>query len=71
MDTGGLSPGVKRPGREANHPSPSSDEIKISWSYTYTVPYNFMAPYLVKHNDKSNLPLAARDLEASGSGPFL
>jgi hypothetical protein len=38
MDTGGLSLGVKRPGREADHSPPSSAEVKNAWSYTSTPP---------------------------------
>jgi hypothetical protein len=33
---GALSMGVKRPGREADHSSPSSAEVKNAWSYTST-----------------------------------
>ena len=29
-------PGVKQPGRKADHPSPSSAEVKIEQSYTST-----------------------------------
>jgi hypothetical protein len=29
-------PGVKRPGHEANHSSPSSAKVKNEWSYTST-----------------------------------
>jgi len=29
-------PGVKRPGREANHSLQSSTEVKNAWSYTST-----------------------------------
>jgi hypothetical protein len=40
-----LSPGVKRPGREADHSPPSSAEVENAWSYTSTPPvkhrYNF------------------------------
>jgi hypothetical protein len=36
--TGDLSLGVKRPGREADHSPPSSDEVKNMWSYTSTPP---------------------------------
>jgi hypothetical protein len=32
---GGLSPGIKRPGREVHHSTPSSAEVKNEWSYTY------------------------------------
>jgi hypothetical protein len=43
MGTGGGVSGVKRPGREADHSSASSGEIKNEWSYTATPPYVFMA----------------------------
>jgi hypothetical protein len=39
----GLSPGVKRPGREADHLPPASTEVKKMWIYTSTPPYAFMA----------------------------
>jgi hypothetical protein len=32
----GLSMGVKRPGREADHSPPSRAEVKNAWSYTST-----------------------------------
>jgi hypothetical protein len=35
---GALSPGVKRPGREADHSPPSSTEVKNAWGYTSTPP---------------------------------
>jgi hypothetical protein len=35
---GTLSLGVKRPGREAGHSSPSSAEVKNMWSCTCTPP---------------------------------
>jgi hypothetical protein len=38
-----LSPGVKRPGREADHSPPTSAEVKKTWVYTSTPPYVFMA----------------------------
>jgi hypothetical protein len=31
-----LSPGAKRPGREADHSPPSSAEVKNAWNYTST-----------------------------------
>jgi hypothetical protein len=31
MGTGALSPGVKRPGREAEHTPPISAEVKYTW----------------------------------------
>jgi hypothetical protein len=40
---GALSPGVKRPGREADHSSPTSAEVNKTWVYTSTSPYVFMA----------------------------
>jgi hypothetical protein len=40
---GTLSPGVKRPGREADHLPPTSAEVKNTWMYTSTPPYVFMA----------------------------
>jgi hypothetical protein len=40
---GALSPGVKRPGREAVHSLPPSVEVKKIWIYTSTPPYAFMA----------------------------
>jgi hypothetical protein len=33
---GALSPGVKRPGRKSDHPSPNSAEFKKTWIYTST-----------------------------------
>jgi hypothetical protein len=38
MGTRGSFPGVKRPGREADHSPPSSAEAKNAWSYTSTTP---------------------------------
>jgi hypothetical protein len=38
-----LSPGVKRPGREADHSPPASAEVKKIWIYTSTPPYVFLA----------------------------
>jgi hypothetical protein len=39
-------PGVKRPGREADHPTTSGTEVKNAWSYTSTPPYFFMTRYV-------------------------
>jgi hypothetical protein len=39
---GALSPGVKRPGREAHHSPPTSAEVKKMWIYTYTPSYAFI-----------------------------
>jgi hypothetical protein len=40
---GALSPGVKRPGREADHSPPTSDEVTNTWIYMSTPPYASMA----------------------------
>jgi hypothetical protein len=45
---GVLSTEVRCLGRNANHRSPSSAEVKDMWSYTSTPPYVFMAWFLVK-----------------------
>jgi hypothetical protein len=49
MGTGTFSPGVKRPGREADHLPPLSAEVKNKWSYNSTSPYVFTVGCLVKH----------------------
>jgi hypothetical protein len=49
MGTGVLSAGVKRSGREANHSSPYSDEVKNEWSCTSTTPYVFLAWCVFKY----------------------
>jgi hypothetical protein len=38
MGTRGSFPGVKQPGHEADHLSPSSAEVKNAWSYTSIPP---------------------------------
>jgi hypothetical protein len=40
---GALFPGVKRPGREADHSPPASAEVKKIWIYTSIPPCPFMA----------------------------
>jgi hypothetical protein len=40
---GALSPGVKRPRREADHSPPTSAEVKKMRIYTSTPPHAFMA----------------------------
>jgi hypothetical protein len=37
--SGALSPGLKRPGRETDHTTPSSAEVKNTWIYTSTPSY--------------------------------
>jgi hypothetical protein len=41
--TSNMFPGVKRPGREADHSPSTSAEVKKMWIYTSTPPYAFMA----------------------------
>jgi hypothetical protein len=40
---GALTPGVKRPGREADHSLPTSAEVKNTWGYAPFPQYVFMA----------------------------
>jgi hypothetical protein len=40
-------PGVKRQGREADHSSPTSAEVKKMWIYTFTLLFVFMAECLI------------------------
>jgi hypothetical protein len=47
-----ISPGVKRPGREADHSPPYSVEVKNAWSCTSTPQYVFMAWYLIKQGTR-------------------
>jgi hypothetical protein len=43
MGTGSF-PGVERPGRGADHPPPSSAEVKKEYSYTFTHPLGHLMP---------------------------
>jgi hypothetical protein len=43
--------GVKRPGREADHPPPSSAEVKMRRAKLPLPQYAFMAWCLVEHRD--------------------
>jgi hypothetical protein len=36
MGTGGSFPGIKRPGRKADHGPPTNDKVKKTWIYTST-----------------------------------
>jgi hypothetical protein len=54
-----LSPGVKRPGCEADHSLPSRTEVKNASGCTSIPPYVFMARCFVKHRDNFTLPLLA------------
>jgi hypothetical protein len=42
MDTEGHFPGVKQQGRENDHSSPASAEVKKMWICKFTPPYFFM-----------------------------
>jgi hypothetical protein len=42
MGTGGFLPGVKSPGRKADHSPSTSAEIKNTWTYTSIPLYSFM-----------------------------
>jgi hypothetical protein len=46
---GALSPGVKRPGREADHSPPSTAGVKNAWRYIPTPPHVFLAQCLIKN----------------------
>jgi hypothetical protein len=52
--TGTLSLGVKRPGREADHPPPSSVEVQHAWSYASNLQYAFMAWCSIKKKHRDN-----------------
>jgi len=54
---GAITPRVKQPGREADHSSLSSAEVKNVWSYTSTPQYVFTASCSVKHRDNLTLYL--------------
>jgi hypothetical protein len=45
--TEALSPGVKRPGHEADYSPPTTAEVKKQWIYISTLPYAFMAQCLI------------------------
>jgi hypothetical protein len=48
MGTRSSFPGVKRPGREADHSPPSNSEVKNAWSCTSAPQYVFMVWCLMK-----------------------
>jgi hypothetical protein len=48
---GNFSLRLKRPGREADHSSLSSDKTENAWTYTSTPQYVFMAWCLAKYRD--------------------
>jgi len=53
MGAGGSFPGVKRPGSEDDHLSPTSGELKNAWSYTSILPYVFIEWFLIKYRSNS------------------
>jgi hypothetical protein len=59
MIVGDLDPGVEGPKREADNLPPSSDEINNTRIYTSTVPYVFMAQFLI---NKTPWPESASEL---------
>lgn len=46
-ETGTFSPGVKLPGREADHSHPASAEVKNTWIHASTSPLIIMASCLI------------------------
>jgi hypothetical protein len=52
---GALSPGVKRPEREADHSPPASAEDKNAWGYTSTPQYVFVAWCSIKAQGQISL----------------
>jgi hypothetical protein len=70
MGIGGSFPGIKLGGgREADHSTPSSAEVKNEWSYTSTPKYVFMAWCLVKHRDNFTFTFKYRKKNSWFSGP--
>jgi hypothetical protein len=67
MGTSGSFPGVKRPGREADHSTPSSAS-KNGWSYTSTPQYAFMAWYSTKAQGQPYLYLTSFTVTALSWG---
>jgi hypothetical protein len=63
------TPEVKQPGREADHSSPPSAEVKNAWSCTSFPQYVFMAWYLVNHRDFT-LPSPYRIVHTSVGGLY-
>jgi hypothetical protein len=53
---GALSPGVKRPGREADHSTPASTEVKKIWLYTSTPPIRLNGSVLNSLSTAIRLP---------------
>jgi hypothetical protein len=49
MNSGVLSPAVKRPGRESDLSPPASAEVKKIGIYTFTPPHAFMEQCLISY----------------------
>jgi hypothetical protein len=61
---GALSPGIKRPGREADHSDPTSAEVKNTWIYTSTPPHVLMAkPLISEAQEQLYLPFTGNKLD--------
>jgi hypothetical protein len=60
---GVLSPEIKRSGREADHPPPTSAEVKKMWLYTST-PHtsSWRSAELVKHRENFTFYLTVRQI---------
>jgi hypothetical protein len=58
---GALPPGVKRPGREANHSLPPRGEVKNAQNYISKPPYVSKALYLVKYRDNFTFETLTRN----------
>jgi hypothetical protein len=60
---GSFSPGIKKPGRKADHSSPSYAEVKNKWSYTPLALYAFMTwpgttlPFVLRGSFQSAIPV--------------
>jgi hypothetical protein len=55
MDTGTISLGAKRPGRETDHSLPTSVKVEKTRVFTSTPPYaSWRNTYLVKNRDSFN-----------------
>jgi hypothetical protein len=55
MGNGALCPGLKRPGREADHSPSTSAEVKKMWIYTSTPPYFLMYLFYIFYPYTINL----------------
>jgi hypothetical protein len=49
---GHFSWGIYQPGHEADLQLPIDAQVENAWSYTFTLPYIFMAQCLIKYMNK-------------------